>query len=224
MLELKGLDYDLVEVLPGTQRIHLRLAGFRGGTVPALELDGRRVQGSVQIARFLEQLRPEPPLFPRDAELRRRVEEAERWGDAEFQPVPRRIFRYGLTRDVQLRRWFAEQNERMPLPGLAARVTGPVSSYYAWIVRANKERVRRDVAELPALLDRVDELLEARVIGANLKNAATFQVMCTVRSLLAFSDFEELVGARSYALLARDLFPDFPAEPIPPFVDRLGLR
>ena len=36
MLELKGVDYRLVNVLPLNQRLHLRLAGFRAGTVPAL--------------------------------------------------------------------------------------------------------------------------------------------------------------------------------------------
>ena len=53
MLDLKGIDYKLVHVLPGNQRVHLRLAGFRGGTVPALKLDGRRIQGSTVIARKL---------------------------------------------------------------------------------------------------------------------------------------------------------------------------
>jgi glutathione S-transferase len=62
MLELKGIDYDLVHVLPGNQRIHLRLAGFRHGTVPALKLDGERIQGSIAIAHELERLRPEPEL------------------------------------------------------------------------------------------------------------------------------------------------------------------
>src|SRR5436309_7266982 len=69
MLDLKGLDYRLVDVVLLTQRVHLRLAGFRGGTVPALKLDERRVQGSRQIARVLHELQPEPPLFPPDGEL-----------------------------------------------------------------------------------------------------------------------------------------------------------
>src|SRR6059058_4256106 len=39
MLDLKGLDYRLVDVVPLTQRVHLRLAGFHGNTVPTLKLD-----------------------------------------------------------------------------------------------------------------------------------------------------------------------------------------
>ncbi len=64
-LELKGIEFESVNVMPGMQRIHLRLAGFRDGTVPALKLDGRRVQGSMPIARALDELTPDPPLFPR---------------------------------------------------------------------------------------------------------------------------------------------------------------
>ena len=45
MLDLKGIDCELVDVVPLNQRIHLRLAGFRSGTVPALKLDGRAHPG-----------------------------------------------------------------------------------------------------------------------------------------------------------------------------------
>jgi hypothetical protein len=82
--------------------------------------------------------------------------------------------------------------------------------------------VRRDIAALPGMLDRVGELVDQKVITRDPPNAATLQVMCTVRSLLGFSDFEELVGTRSFAPLARELFPHYPDEPIPPFVERLG--
>jgi glutathione S-transferase len=224
MLALKGIDYDSVHVLPGNQRIHLRAAGFRNGTVPAMKLDGRRIQGSTAISRELDALQPEPRLFPEDPELRSRVEAAERWGDEQFQPVPRRILRWALTQDVGLRVWLAELDGTMPAPALAARVTGPISRYYAWVARASKDHARQDVAALPTMLDQVGELIEQRVVTTETPNAATLQVMCTVRSLLGFSDFEELIEARSYAPLARELFPDFPTAIVPPFVDRLGLR
>src|SRR5919109_341196 len=102
MLDLKGVEYEVVDVVPLNQRIHLRLAGFRGGTVPALKLDGRRIQGSRQIARALDERWPEPPLFPAEPGLRARVEEAERWGEEQLQPIPRRLFRYAFARDPEL--------------------------------------------------------------------------------------------------------------------------
>lgn len=223
MLELKGVDHSLVDVLPGNQRVHLRLAGFRGGTVPALKLDGRKIQGSTNIARELDALAPEPPLYPADPAARARVEEAERWGDTEFQLVPRRILRWAMTKDAGLRRWLAEVDGRLPLPAVASRVTAPVSVYYARLVNADADHARRHIAELPRLLDHIDELMAAGVIGGDPPNAATLQIMCTVRSLLGFSDFEEQVGARSFAPLARELFPHYPEEKVPPFTERLGV-
>jgi glutathione S-transferase len=224
MLDLKGIDYDLVEVLPGTQRVHLRLARFRHGTVPALEIDGRRNLGSRRNSRALDGLQPEPALFPADPERRRAIEAAERWGDEELQSVPRRILRWGMVRDVDLRIWLAQLNPRAPAPAAMARLSGPVARYYAWVVHAETDRVRRDVAQLPSMLGRVDELVSERVISLEHPNAATFQVLCTVRALLGFADFEHEVGVRSSAPMARKLFPHFPAALVPPFVDRLGLR
>ena len=222
MLELKGIDYTLVHVLPGTQRIHLRLSGFRGGTVPALKLGGRRIQGTRDIGLELDAIAPEPALYPADPDARRRVEEAERWGDDEFQAVPRRIFRWAMTKDAGLRRWLSEV-DGMPLPGVASRLSAPVSLYYARVADARRERVRDDIAQLPRMLDRVGELISDGVLTSNPPNAATLQVMCTVRSLLGFADFEQQVGARSFAPLARELFPYYPEQTIPPFAERLGV-
>ena len=101
MLEHKGLEHETSLLLPGLHPVQLRLAGFRGPTVPALEMDGRRVQGSREIARALDALALEPPLFPVDEDQRRAVEEAERWGEEELQEVARRIFRWAAAREAR---------------------------------------------------------------------------------------------------------------------------
>src|SRR5215204_4813745 len=79
MLEHKGLQHRIVWLLPGLWPALLRTRGFRGGTVPAMKMNGRRLQGSRVISRALEEAKPEPTLFPADPELRREVEDAERW-------------------------------------------------------------------------------------------------------------------------------------------------
>ena len=56
MLERKGIEHEVVDLLPGFHPLQLRAAGFRGGTVPALWIQGRRVQGSRRISRTLEEL------------------------------------------------------------------------------------------------------------------------------------------------------------------------
>ena len=216
MLDLKGVEHELTEVLPGLQRIHLRLAGFRGGTVPALKLDGRRVQGSRGIARALERLRPEPPFFPAGSSALARVEEAERWGDEELQPVPRIILRWGLVRHAELRRWLARQSG-LPAPGVAAVLSAPAAWYYARAVDADEAAARRVLAELEPMLDRVDALLADGVLAIDEPNAATLQVLCSVRALDTFADLHDQVAAHPCAAAARRLFPAYP-EPVPPFL------
>jgi glutathione S-transferase len=220
MLELKGVEFTLVDVLPLNQRLHLRLAGFRGGTVPALKLDGRRIQGSREIARALDEAWPEPPLVPSDPELRARVLEAERWGEQVLQPVPRRLARFGVARDRALRRWWAER-QSLPVPGVTAVVSGPVSRYYARTSesdgrRADEPGVRADLAAVPALLDHADGLLADGTLATDPPNAATLQVLASIRLLAALEDLRPYRERPSVAA-ARALFPHYP-EPIPPFL------
>src|SRR3954452_22159661 len=79
MLEHKGIPFKRTDLMPVVSKGVLRVVGFSGITVPALKIGGDKVQGSRQIARELDRLRPEPPLFPSDPEQRARVEEAERF-------------------------------------------------------------------------------------------------------------------------------------------------
>src|SRR5918911_225748 len=126
MLRYKGIDHERVDLMPGSQRLLLRLHGFRGGTVPALTVDGRKVEGTLQVSRTLDELQPEPRLFPADPAQRAAVEEAERWGEAVLQPVPRNIFRWGVARDGELRRRLLEMTA-MPLPAPATTLMKPVA-------------------------------------------------------------------------------------------------
>jgi glutathione S-transferase len=215
MLEHKRIEHDVVDLLPGMHPIQLRLAGFRGTTVPALRIDGRRIEGSRVISRALDEIVPEPPLFP--AEHRQAVQAAEEWGERVLQPVPRRIFRWAVSRDVELRRWFAREL-RMPAPNLVAALNAPIARTLARKVHADDdERVRGDVLGLPALLDKVDALIEAGTIGGSQPNAADFQIGTTVRVLGVFPGFESLMEGRPAAELGRRLLPEFEWR-VPPFL------
>jgi glutathione S-transferase len=221
MLDLKGVEYRLVDVLPLSQRVHVRLAGFRGGTVPALKLDGRRVQGSRQIARFLDEVAPEPPLFPADAELRARVEDAERWGEERLQPVPRRLARFGARDHLDVRRW-AARGARMPFRELAIRTSGPLIAYYARTLeddgrRATEAEVREDLTDLPGLLSHAEELFDDGILALDPPNAATLQVLSSVRFLDAFADVRPYTGSMRCTRAARELFQEYP-EPVPAFL------
>ena len=99
MLEHKGVDYRRIDFPAGTQRLLLGPLGFPRRTVPAIRLDGARLQGTTEIALALDALLPERPLFPADPERRRAVVEADAWGNEVLQPVPRRLVWNGVCRD-----------------------------------------------------------------------------------------------------------------------------
>jgi glutathione S-transferase len=218
MLERKRIDHRVVNIQPGLHPLVVRAAGFTGRTVPALELDGRRVQGSLAISRALDEMRPEPALFPSDPDLRPAVEEAEAWGERELQPVPRRMYRWGLSREFDLRRRLIEVSG-MPAPDLTASLNGPLARMFAAMVGANDVAVERDVLELPRKLDHVDRLITDRVIGTGEPNAADFQIAATVRVMLSFQDLRPLIEGRPAADLALAVVPNWPDE-VPPFLPR----
>jgi glutathione S-transferase len=219
MLRHKGLEWKDVSLLPGFHPIQLRLLGFKGTTVPAMKLDGRRVQRSLDIAREIDALRPEPPLYPPDG--RQAVEEAERWGNW-FQGVPRRIFRWVLSERRDIRTWMAAQ-AGMPAPGLAAALTAPVAHAMARKSHTSAAVARREVEALPGHLDHIDRLIADGVIGGEQPNAADFQILATVRALSHFHDYQALLEGRPALEHARRRFPR-DMEQVPPMLPREWLN
>jgi glutathione S-transferase len=90
-LAVKGVTYRRVE-LPGLLHRPVQRLRYGRPTVPGLTLaDREKVIGSVAICRRLEELVPEPPLYPGDPDARARVEAAEDWGEQVLQNAVRRI-------------------------------------------------------------------------------------------------------------------------------------
>lgn len=213
MLGHKGIPYRYAAMPPGTQPLLLRARGFRGATVPALRVGGHRVQGSVRIARELERIHPEPPLYPADPEARRAVEAAEEWGDRVYQPVPREVFRWALAQDPSVREFLAAMLG-LPAPQLSGRMFIPAARYFAGSTGATDERIERHVRELPSHLAHVDELLAAGTIGGDALNAADFQIATTTRLLLRVAPLSELAEGRPAAEHAMRVCPDFDGDPV----------
>ena len=215
MLAHKRIPHRAVRLTPGMHPVLVRLAGFEGHTVPALEMGGRRVQGSRDIARHLDAVRPDPPLFPADPEERARVEEAERWGERVLQPIPRRLFRHLMLTSEDARVWLARDILHMPAPRAMTRLFMPAVRRLAEISHADEEGTRHALAALPGMLDRVDELVADGTIGGERPNAADFQVLAAVRVLLEFDDLGGTLEGRPSVPVARRLYPTW-AGPIPP--------
>lgn len=215
MLELKGIPYKRMDLIPVVSKGVVRAQGFPGVTVPALKIDGRRIQGSREIARALDEIRPDPPLFPKDPERLVAVEDAERWGDEVLQPKPRRILWWALKRDRAPMASFSE-GAKLGVPvGLAVKTGAPIVALSARFNGATDEAVRSDLASLPADLDRIDGWIADGVMGGEQLNAADLQIGASLRLLMSMDDLRPRVELRPAGELALRAVPDFPGR-VPP--------
>lgn len=215
MLRHKRVPHRVVWLMPGLHPLLVRFAGFERHTVPALEIDGHKVQGSSEIARYLDTVVPDPPLFPADPAARAKVEAAEQWGQRFLQPVPRRLFRYLLGTSAEARAWMGTDVMHIPAAGLVQWAFMPAIWALARNSHADEATVRETLRNLPGMLDRVDGLIAEGTIGGEQPNAADFQILAAIRVILEFEDLRDLVEGRSSAAPARRLFPTW-IGPIPP--------
>lgn len=210
-LEMKGLDYKKVVVIPPAHRLQMKLM-FGGRTVPAIKYTGpegevESIQTTAKIFRMLDSLAPEPPLFPAEQAARDRVVAAERWADGNFQDVGRRLIWAHLQRSPQAMLSYSS-GDRVPLPrfmqSLAAK---PVTVIQAKLNKVDDERVKRDLAELPAMLDRVDGYIAEGVIGGETPNAADLQIAASLNLWMSMEDLREPIEPRPCGRLTRRIFP-----------------
>lgn len=211
MLEYKGIPFKRVDLVTAMHRPSLKLLGFQGKTVPAMKVDDRKFQGTREISQALDEIKPDPKLVTSDA-----VRAAERWGDEELQPIPRRIAWWALVHLSGKQRTEAArlslQGYRVGLPvGIAARTVLPIAKAAAGYNHSTDDAVRADLAAMPGKLDRVDALIAEGVIGGQQPNAADFQIATSVRLLLAYEDLAPYVEGRPAADHARRVVPEYNA-------------
>jgi|SRR5215218_533717 len=215
MLEYKGIEHKRRDLLNVLHRPMLRAMGFPGKSVPAVKLEGHKVQTTRALARELDRLVPEPPLFPADADRRTAVEAAEKWGDEQLQPIPRRLSWAALKRDGSGLRSFMD-GPIMGIPaGLAAKTATPFVYGSVRLNKATDDNVRVDLISLPGMLDQVDDLIANGVIGGERPNAADFQIFTSVRLLMCFDDLRAELDGRPAAVKAQQLVPYYPGR-VPP--------
>lgn len=217
MLERKGIPYKRVDLIPVISKGVLKAQRFPGVTVPALKLDGTRVQGTKEIARELERIQPDPPLFPSDPKKLAAVEEAETWGDELLQQRARRLSWWALKRNRDAMASYSE-GAKLGVPvGLAVKTGGPIVAAAARINKSTDENVRADLASLPEDLDRIDKLIKDKVLGGEDPNAADFQIATSLRLLMSFDDLRPAIENRPAGQLALRVVPEFPGRTPPVF-------
>jgi glutathione S-transferase len=206
MLEHKGIPYRRIDLPAALHPLALRPHGFRGnaapfrdidgrphrvlafadrmGTVPALLFDGSRIMRNRDIARFLDEVQPDPPLFPAKPDRRLAVEEAERWGDEVLQMAARRLLLAAMLRgpDGIVNR--GEDGRLGPLISRHETARFAVARLVARFAFAANARSEDDLlATLPGMLDRIDAWVEAQVLNGEQLYAADFMIVTSLALL-----------------------------------------
>jgi glutathione S-transferase len=210
MLEHKGIPFKRTDLMPVVSKGVLRAVGFPGITVPALKIGSDKVQGSRQIARELERLRPEPPLFPSDPAKLAAVEEAERFGDEELQHPIRQILWWGFKQDRKPLKSYSE-GAKLGVPiDLAVKTGGPLVALSARFNEASDENAKAAAAKLPGLLDKVDAWIEDGTLNGDQLNAADFQISPSLGLAMTLDDLRPTIESRPAGALANRVVPNYP--------------
>lgn len=211
-LDLKGLSYRVWEWPPPLHApMQLLLTGAR--TVPSLKIEREMISGSREIMHRLDELVTAPPLYPAEPAARGKVEEADRWGEATFQPIARELIWAGaMHHPAALVSYGADS--RLPLPDAAVRLSAPLIARAERRLHRTSDRIARQrMGELPAHLDRIDSwLADGTLQGAERPNAADLQILSTVRLMGTFADVRPLLDGRPCDLAARQLWPHYPGQ------------
>jgi len=203
-LRHKGLAYERVDLpMSGEHPERMQeIYGEGNSTVPGLLVDDEPVHGSRAILARLEEIVAEPTLYPSEA-----VREAERWGDEELQDLGRRL------------PWGALHFRPEALGTLAGGepLDGPGTDDAIKFVRASwryheisAERLKDDLAGLPAKIDYIERLAEEGVIGGEQPTAADLQIGATIRVILPIGDLRPLLAGTAAETIAVRNFPTPP--------------
>jgi glutathione S-transferase len=229
MLEHKRVPYRRVHVVTLLHPLVARLHGFDAGgqtrnaggqrplglrigdmlgTVPALASDGERISTNHRIARFLDERHPEPPLLPADPGRRSAVEDAERWSNDKLQMAARRIPLAWALRDPAAVASSAADGRMGYLlykSGLARRLILPkIAPAFAVSAKPDHD----PLAELPAMLDRIDAWIAEGVLGGAELNVADFMVAPSLALILYRPDTRTIFEGRPALELVDRLLPE----------------
>jgi glutaredoxin len=184
LLERRKRRYRRVDLLPGPHALLVRhVLRFPADTVPALSLDGEKLQETRTISRRLR-------LIPAHAAA------AEEWAELALRPLKRDLLWWSLA----LRPEAASSFVPYPLPPAIQRLI-------VWAKPPDEAAARRALATVPAALGRVDELIDVGVIGTDEPNSADLHAAVLVRLISLFDDLRPQLTGRPALALAERLCP-----------------
>ena len=233
MLEHKGIPHGVVVLPTGLHPLLVRAAGFPGhatpirtvdggthrelalldrlGTVPALLMDGERVQTNHRIARHLERVCPHPPLFPAEPERRGACEQAERWGDEELQMAARRLL---LATPVGELREHGGRGRLGPLLAGSDWLRDLVGGRAGRLFRAGAGNIDELLDAIPPLLEQVDGWVNEGLLCGESLTVADFVIAPSLALLSYRPDLAGDLATRPAGRLMDRLLPEPDARPL----------
>jgi glutathione S-transferase len=157
-VDYKGLPHRRKDLTPGLHSLVLRVRG-RGTTVPVLDLNGRSIRDTTAIVAALEEVKPDPPLYPADPASRDEALALEDFFDEHCGHEVRRVTLDPILRDVDLvREGFLADGPRL-MRGLAPILHPLVESQVRRRYGIHHDRVALARRKVLAAFDRVESRL-----------------------------------------------------------------
>ena len=207
-MRFKDLEFERIDFTPGEHVEKMQeIYGEGNSTVPGLLIDGEPVHGSVAILARLEEIAPDPTLYPSEG-----VREAELWGDRELQPLGRRLTWGGLHFRPEALGVYAG-GEALDGPGTDFAIKYVHGSWIYHKITAAK--LHEDLAGLPAKLAHVEQLAQRGLLGGETPTAADLQIGATIRVLRTIGDLRPLIEGSAGERSALRFFAPHPGN-LPP--------
>lgn len=207
-LAYKGLEFDEVILEMGRQGDQVEeIYGEGRRTVPGAIIDGEPVHGSTGILKRLDELVPEPSLYPEP--IADAVREAELWADGDLQDLGRRLPWSALHFRPEAMGTFGGGEPLDPAGTDFAMKF--VRSTWKWH-GITAEGLAADLAALPPMVARIEAFADQGLIGGEVPTAADFQIGSTIRILSTIRDLDQILDGTVAREVAFRYFPDYPGE------------
>ena len=124
----------------------------------------------------------------------------------------RQILWWTIKRDKEPLRSYSE-GAKLGVPiSLAMKTAAPIVALSARFNEADDENVRRGLAALPAMLDKVDAWIAAGVLDGEQLNAADFQIAPSLGLAMTLDDLRPAIESRPAGALAKRVVPELPRQ------------
>ncbi len=204
-LKYKGLEFERINLDYHDFGDRMEeIYGKENRTVPGLTIGDETIHGSAAILERLDQLFPEPTLYPEP--IADAVREAETWGEGDFQDFGRRLAWGVLRFRPEFLGVLSGGGQLDPAGTDFAMKFVEATWKYHGITCA---RIAEDLEQLPGAVEQIETFASEGLIDGETPTAADFQIGATARVLLAIGDLAPILDGTAIASSVRKFLPGY---------------